>query len=140
LLLIQNKNMKKIQHRILSAFTMMLILSFTQKQFIEMETQKISVLIRFKAKKGQTQALANHLTEAANQLTINEEETEIFTVSTTPIDPEAVYVYEVYSSAEAKAKHETGDAYNAIRAKTGDFVDGPPQVIPLTPVGGKGLK
>jgi quinol monooxygenase YgiN len=101
------------------------IFSFTQKSFTNMESQKISVLLRFKAKAGQTQALASHLVETANQLTISEEGTEIFTVSTTPIDPEAVYVYEVYSSAEAKALHETGDVYNAARAKTNEFVDGP---------------
>lgn len=104
-----------------------------------METQKISVLIRFKAKKGQTQALANHLVESANLLTISEKGTEIFTISTTPIDPEAVYVYEVYSDAEAKILHETGDLYTEIRFKTGEFLDGPPQVIPLVPIGGKGL-
>jgi quinol monooxygenase YgiN len=116
------------------------ILSFTQKSFTNMESQKISVLLRFKAKAGQTQALVNHLVATANQLTISEEGTEIFTISTTPIDPEAVYVYEVYSSAEAKALHETGDVYNAARAKTNEFVDGPPTVVPLIPMGGKGLK
>jgi quinol monooxygenase YgiN len=116
------------------------IVSFTHQQFVKMENQKISILLRFKAKKGQTQALANHLVETANKLTPNELGTEIFTVSTTPIDPEAVYVYEVYTNAEAKILHETGDVYKAARDKTNEFVDGAPQVVPLIPIGGKGLK
>lgn len=84
--------------------------------------------------------MVNHLTSTAKSLTTNEEGTEIFTVSTTPIDEEAVYVYGVYSNKEAKALHETGDAYDKARALTNELVDGPPQVIPLFVQGGKGLK
>jgi quinol monooxygenase YgiN len=106
-----------------------------------MDTEsKVSVLLGFKAKNGMKPDLINHLIHSANTLTPNEDGTEIWWVSTTPIDEEAVYVYEVYSSAAAKALHETGDAYAAIRNKIVDFVDGMPQVIPLIPEGGKGLK
>jgi quinol monooxygenase YgiN len=106
-----------------------------------MNTQnKVSVLIRFKAKNGLKTDLVNHLVNAAKTLTPNEDGTEIWTVSTTPIDEEAVYVYEVYSSADAKKVHETGKAYEDIRNKTGDFTEGMPQIIPLIPMGGKGLK
>jgi quinol monooxygenase YgiN len=106
-----------------------------------METQsKISVLIRFKPKNGMKAELIKQLIHSADTLTPNEDGTEIWTVSTTPTDEAAVYVYEVYSSAEAKALHETGDAYASIRQRINELVDGMPQVIPLIPQGGKGLK
>ena len=105
-----------------------------------MSTEKVSVLLRFKAQKGKKQALVDHLTATAKLLTTNEDGTEIFTISTTPIDEESVYVYEVYSSKEAKVLHETGDAYNKAREITNDLVDGPPTVVPLFVQGGKGLK
>jgi quinol monooxygenase YgiN len=84
--------------------------------------------------------LVKQLIHSADTLTPNEDGTEIWTVSTTPTDEEAVYVYEVYSSGEAKAKHETGDAYITVRQKINELVDGMPQVIPLIPQDGKGLK
>jgi quinol monooxygenase YgiN len=131
--------MKKVVS-IATAFILFIFLySFTQKDK-QMNTEKISVLLRFKAAKGKKQDLVNHLTQTAKLLTTNEEGTEIFTISTTPIDEEAVYVYEVYTSKEAKELHETGEAYNKARAVTNELVDGPPQVIPLFPQGGKGLK
>jgi quinol monooxygenase YgiN len=113
--------------------------SFIEK-IKKMNTQKISVLLRFKAAKGKKQELVNHLTQTATLLTTHEAGTEIFIVSTTPVDEEAVYVYEVYSSKEAKETHETGETYNKARSKTNELVEGPPQVIPLIPQGGKGLK
>ncbi len=107
----------------------------------EMETtSKVSVLIRFKAKSGMKSQLVKHLVNAAKTLTPNEDGTEIWVVSTTPIDEDAVYVYEVYSNEESKKQHETGDIYATIRQQTNEFVDGMPQVIPLFPQGGKGLK
>jgi quinol monooxygenase YgiN len=123
---------------IVSFFT---LISCNNKNKTTMSTQsKVSVLLRFKAKTGMKADLINHLLYSANTLTPNEDGTEIWTVSTTPTDEEAVYVYEVYSSADAKALHETGDAYAAIRNKMGEFTEGMPQVIPLIPQGGKGLK
>jgi quinol monooxygenase YgiN len=116
-------------------------LSCKNQKNVTMDAQsKVSVLIRFKPKVGMKAALVKHLVHSADTLTPNEDGTEIWTVSTTPIDDEAVYVYEVYSSPEAKALHETGDAYAKIRQDTGQYVDGMPQVIPLIPQGGKGLK
>jgi quinol monooxygenase YgiN len=127
--------------KILTLIIFLTIISCNTKNKSTMNTQsKVSVLIRFKAKAGMKAALVNHLVHSANTLTPNEHGTEIWTVSTTPIDEEAVYVYEVYSSDEAKKQHETGDAYATIRQQTNELVDGMPQVIPLIPQGGKGLK
>ena len=129
----------KIRQIVIGSLLFVTLLSFIKINKI-MNTEKVSVLLRFKAQKGKKQDLVNHLTSTAKLLTTNEEGTEIFTVSTTPIDEEAVYVYEVYSSKEAKQLHEIGDAYNKARALTNDLVDGPPQVVPLFVQGGKGLR
>jgi quinol monooxygenase YgiN len=131
--------MKRIFFIATSVVLFISLYSFIQKDK-NMNPEKVSILLRFKAAKGKKQELVNHLTQTAKLLTAKEEGTEIFTISTTPIDEEAVYVYEVYSSKEAKELHETGDAYNKARALTNELVDGPPQVIPLFPQGGKGLK
>jgi quinol monooxygenase YgiN len=131
--------MKRITIIAIAFISFISFYSLTKKDK-KMNTEKVSVLLRFKAAKGKKQELVNHLTLTAKLLTTNEEGTEIFTISTTPIDEEAVYVYEVYSNKEAKEIHETGEAYNKARALTNELVDGPPQVIPLFPQGGKGLK
>lgn len=128
-----------VKHIFIASVFLFTLFSFTKIKE-NMNSEKVSVLLRFKAQKGKKQDLVNHLTATAKLLATNEEGTEIFTISTTPIDEEAVYVYEVYSSAAAKALHETGDAYNKARAMTNEFVDGPPQVVPLFVQGGKGLK
>jgi quinol monooxygenase YgiN len=131
--------MKRITIIAITFISFISFYSFTKKDK-KMNTEKVSVLLRFKTAKGKKQELVNHLTLTAKLLTTNEEGTEIFTISTTPIDEEAVYVYEVYSNKEAKEIHEIGEAYNKARALTNELVDGPPQVIPLFPQGGKGLK
>jgi quinol monooxygenase YgiN len=127
--------------KVLFFLSFLTFLSCNNKNNLKMDTQsKVSVLIRFKPKNGMKAELVKQLIHSADTLTPNEDGTEIWTVSTTPTDEEAVYVYEVYSSGEAKAQHETGEAYATVRQKINELVDGMPQVIPLIPQGGKGLK
>jgi quinol monooxygenase YgiN len=102
------------------------------------QTIRTGVIITFKARAGQRDALAAHLLSAA-QSYAGEAQTELFTVNLSPIDPDAVIVIETYSSEAAKAAHEAAPGYPAIRAGTGAFLAGPPQVTPLLPLGGKGL-
>jgi quinol monooxygenase YgiN len=102
------------------------------------QNQRTGVIITFKAKPGQRDALAQHLLEAARSYMI-EQGTELFLINESPVDPDAIIVYESYSSDAAKAAHETASGYAEIRAKTGPFLAGPPQVTPLLPLGGKGL-
>jgi quinol monooxygenase YgiN len=100
--------------------------------------QRVGVIITFKAKPGQRDGLAQHLLEAAGSYA-PEHGTDLFLISQSPVDPDAVIVYESYSSDAAKAAHESASGYSEIRAKTGPFLAGPPQVMPLLPLGGKGL-
>jgi quinol monooxygenase YgiN len=100
--------------------------------------QRIGVIITFKAKPGRRDALAQYLLEAAKSYQ-GEQGTELFLISRSPVDPDAIVVYESYSSDAAKAAHESAAGYSEIRAKTGPFLAGRPQVLPLLPLGGKGL-
>jgi quinol monooxygenase YgiN len=100
--------------------------------------RRTGVIITFKAKPGQRDALAQHLLEAASSYSV-EQGTELFLINESPVDPDAVIVYESYSSDAAKVAHESAPGYGEIRAKTGPFLAGPPQVMPLSPLGGKGL-
>ena len=103
-------------------------------------TSKASVLIRFQPAAGKKAELVAHLLQTAAELTPGEAGTEVWTVSTSPVEEDAVYVYEVYSSAAAQQAHEASPAYAIARAATNALLAGPPQVTPLVALGGKGLK
>jgi quinol monooxygenase YgiN len=96
----------------------------------------IAILIQFTAKPGQRDALLSHLV-AAGQSYAAEEGTQVFAVHAALTDPNGVVVYERYASDAAKQAHEQAPGYAAIRAKTGEFLAGAPQVLPLRVAGGK---
>jgi quinol monooxygenase YgiN len=98
--------------------------------------EKLAVLIHFKARPGQRDALAAHLATAGTSYA-SEPGTESFMVHLSLTDTDTVLVYERYSSAAAKEVHESAPGYADIRAKTGSFLAGAPQVTPLAVVGGK---
>lgn len=97
---------------------------------------KIAVVIHFKAKPGQRDALAAHLAVSGASYA-SEAGTEAFMSHASLTDADTVVVYERYSSAAAKEAHESAPGYAAIRAKTGEFLAGAPQVMPLSVIGGK---
>jgi quinol monooxygenase YgiN len=99
---------------------------------------RIGIILTFQAKPGQRDALAAHLLAAA-QSYASEPGTELFTVNVSPTDANSVIVIETYQSEQAKLVHESSPHYPAIRAGTAPFLAGPPQAIPLLPLGGKGL-
>lgn len=103
-----------------------------------MNSAKIGLWIKFTAKDGQRNSLAAHLTEVAS-LAHGETGTELWLVNLSPTDPNAVWLYEAYSDQDAMHAHEATAAYEAAKAKTGSFLAGPPEVLPLLPISGKGL-
>ena len=103
-----------------------------------MATNRTGVMIKFNAQPGRGDALADHLAQSAD-LAQDEPGTELWIVHRSPTDPDTVWVYEVYASDAARAAHEATDAYQKAREGTGALLGGPPEVIPLIPVGGKGL-
>jgi quinol monooxygenase YgiN len=54
-------------------------------------------------------------------------------------DPDLVWVYEMYDSADALAAHSGSDGMKAGLGAFGGFIAGPAELIRLTPVAGKGL-
>jgi quinol monooxygenase YgiN len=99
---------------------------------------KVGLLIKFTAKDGQRDALAAHL-GGLTPIAQSEAGTELWTVHASPTEPNAVWLYEVYSSPQALEAHNATPANAAAKARTGELTDGPPQVFPLIPMAGKGL-
>lgn len=94
------------------------------------------LIITFTARPGMRDALVTHLVSAGQSYT-SEKGTQQFVVATSPTAPNTVTVIERYTDHAAHAEHEAAGSYAAIRAKTGEFLAGPPQVIPLQIAGGK---
>lgn len=99
---------------------------------------KVGVMIKFVASEGKTEELTHHLLAVAEAATA-EPGTLLWTVHTSPVDPNTVWVYEVYVDASAKQAHEETGDYAKARGETSRFLAGTPDVIPLAPLGGKGL-
>lgn len=103
-----------------------------------MNSEKVSVLLKFKTQPGQAQALAQHLAKTT-QLFEKEAGTEVWIVSIPITEADTVWLYEVYANGAAKDLHEASADYAAVRNQTNSFLAGPPQVFPLMVVGGKGM-
>jgi quinol monooxygenase YgiN len=97
---------------------------------------KFTLLLTFKAKAGQRDALLAHLV-AAGQSYAGETGTEAFVVHRHPVNADEVVVYERYASGEAQRAHEAAPGHAVIRDRTDAFLAGPPQVLALSAVGGK---
>ena len=98
----------------------------------------VGVLLKFIAKPGMKAALEAHLIEQAG-IAGGEPGTLCFVVHASPIEPDAVFLYEAYVNEGAKALHESASTYAAVREKTGHLTVGHPVAIPLLPLKGKGL-
>ena len=102
-----------------------------------MQFQKASVLIKYKPIHGKKEELIKHLIDTANNFSGNESGIEIFLVSTSPLDDNVVYLYEVYTGQPDKDKYESTPEYSFSRQNIKNLTQGAPEVIPLIPQGGK---
>jgi quinol monooxygenase YgiN len=99
---------------------------------------KVSLLIKFTAKPGMREALVEHfrsLIKIANE----EEGTIDWAVHISPIEPDAVWLYEVYQDQAAMDIHNSTEANTQAKIKTSELTIGRPEVFPLIPIAGKGL-
>lgn len=91
------------------------------------------------ARPGARDALRDLLLEAADgvgQVT----GARLYVVNTSPDDPDSVWVYEAWDSAEAHAASLQLEETRALIARGMPLLAGPPEGgTPLTPVGGLGL-
>ncbi|WP_425145653.1 putative quinol monooxygenase [Deinococcus sp.] len=100
--------------------------------------QRIGMLIKFTAQRGQRDALAEHLASLV-EVAQAEVGTQVYLVSTSPAEPDAVYLIEVYADAGGLERHNAGEKIISAKGKTETLLAGPPQVVPLSPLAGKGL-
>ena len=105
-----------------------------------MDNHKVSLLKKYKVTPKKKEALIEHILGFSSKLTENEDGTEIFIASTSPTDENIVFIYIIYASEEVRTLQENSDAYIQYRSEVNSLVDGLPEIIFLTPQGGKGLK
>ena len=98
---------------------------------------RTAVMVRFEAKPGDLDRLAEHL-QAVAQAARREPGVEWFSVYRSPEDPASVWLHEVYVDESARHVHESSAAYIAAREKTRSMLAGPPSVQPLLPEGETG--
>jgi quinol monooxygenase YgiN len=111
---------------------------FGKEMMAILESTKVGVILKFTIQEAKKEEFVKHLEQTA-QLTNDEAGTLLWLVSTSPVEPSSVWLYETYASQEAKALHESSAAYAEARTKTDSFLAWPPQVFPLIPLFGKGL-
>jgi quinol monooxygenase YgiN len=99
---------------------------------------KVGAFVKLTARDGQRDALIAHLLKSVDQAK-SEQETEVWIVSSSPSEPNTVWLTEIYSSQEAQAAHSNSPAAQASLGGAMEFVAGMPEVILISPAGGKGL-
>ncbi|MEC0368637.1 putative quinol monooxygenase [Paenibacillus chibensis] len=98
---------------------------------------KYGAYVKFTAKPGEREALADIMLEAAAALQAMPE-CEIYIVNQSGKDPDAIWVTEVWSSAEAHQASLSEPATKEAIARAMPLIAGV-ESIPVLPLGGKGL-
>lgn len=99
---------------------------------------KVGILIKFTTKPGSRDELVEHfrsLVATAN----SERGTEDWAFHLSPVEPDAVWLYEVYKDQSAMDAHNNAEITVQAKAKTHELTAGVPDVVPLMPIAGKGF-
>jgi quinol monooxygenase YgiN len=67
-----------------------------------------------------------------------EEGTRYYILHADQQDENVVWVYEMYEDHAALEAHSSSEAFKALIGQIGPFIGGAPELIRLTPLGGKG--
>ncbi len=105
-----------------------------------MEPIKVSLLKKYNVSAEKKEALIELILAFSSKLTANEDGTELFIVSTSPTDENIIFIYIIYANEEVRILHENSDTYITYRTSVNNLVNGVPEIVFLTPQGGKGLK
>ena len=65
--------------------------------------------------------------------------TEVYILHLDDGDENVAWVYELYTDSDAMGAHGGSEAMQALFGALGDLLGGAPELITVTPVGGKGL-
>jgi quinol monooxygenase YgiN len=96
---------------------------------------QVGMLVKFTAQPGRGAELAKVLADTADEIA-NEPGTLLWQVDRQANQPDVVFLYERYRSADALDAHNGTELNNVTRAATGALMAGPPEVFPLLPAGG----
>jgi quinol monooxygenase YgiN len=99
---------------------------------------QVGLLIKFTAKPGMRDALVEYfrsLIETAKK----EDGTEDWAFHLSPVEPDAVWLYEVYKDQKSMDFHNSTEINAQAKVKIGELTAGAPEVFPLIPIAGKGL-
>jgi quinol monooxygenase YgiN len=99
---------------------------------------KVGVLVKFTAKPGLRDQLVEHF-QSLVEYTNTESGTEDWSFHLSPVDPDAVWLYEVYTDQSAMDAHNSTEITVQAKVKTHELTTGVPEVVPLIPIAGKGL-
>ncbi len=94
--------------------------------------------VKFTAQPGQRNALVEHLLSAA-ALVEKAAGCELYLINTSPIEPESVWVTEVWRSQEEHNASLAIEGAQAAIKQVLPLLAGPPEKIDVLPVGGKGF-
>jgi quinol monooxygenase YgiN len=111
---------------------------FNHSKLLEFTMSKVGVLVKFSAKFGLRDQLVEHFHSLVGT-TNTESGTEDWSFHLSPVEPDAVWLYEVYKDQAAMDAHNNADITIQAKAKTHELTAGVPEVVPLMPIAGKGL-
>jgi quinol monooxygenase YgiN len=98
---------------------------------------KVNLLIKFTAKPGMRDRLVEHFSSLVE--TVNTEDGTVdWAVHISLIEPDAVWLYEVYQHQSAMDLHNSTEINAQAKIKTSELTVGAPSVFPLVPIAGKG--
>ena len=99
---------------------------------------KVGVLVKFRAKSGLRDQLVEHL-QSLVAVANSESGTEDWSFHLSPVEPDAVWLYEVYCDQQAMDDHNKAEITVQAKTRTHELTVGAPEVTPIIPLAGKGL-
>ena len=99
---------------------------------------KSSLIVKLPVKAGKRDELVTAFAPMLEQVNA-EAGTEFYVLHLDDNDEDVAWVYELYTDTDAMAAHSSSDVMAALFGAIGDLLDGAPDLIQVTPVGGKGL-
>ncbi len=99
---------------------------------------KTSLIVKLPLKAGSRDDLVSSFAPMLEHVN-TEAGTEIYILALDDKDENVAWVYELYTDTDAMAAHSSSDVMATLFAAIGDLLDGAPDLIQVTPVGGKGL-
>lgn len=102
------------------------------------EMKRFGLVGSFKAQPGQGDALADLLVQASQALDANAD-CELYIISRAPDDPDAVWVTEVWTSADAHQASLEDQSVRELITQARPLIAGLGEHFELEPLGGKGL-